>query len=509
MTRALEFGLAGGPKDPRTWEFLPEPRRAMARRVILGRLAARGNFRFIYENLRRTAFRFKELENAAGICRTLLRAPNVVDEVCTFNADLLMGNPPVVTFADDTDGGMGPTAERFAVIERRSAMDILWHNAEYARQFSGGLAWLEVTSNEAGDVCICARDAIECFPVGSTSPGEMPAATERLTIRYVNRGRPDERRYLLTERYVPGYIYRGLQRIKPGGAELGDYVDLREVFGDGAPEPVTETGVGVPLLLYVAGPKVGDVTGAIDGDATDWSTGGVGDDDDLDALDNICFLYSGILYLVAKFVDPTLVTPPMDGESDGVSPVTTGGHLESEESEKIRYLEIASELESNFKSYRMAVEDYFRAHGINPRLAGLRSDSAAPDAWRKLLLESIPTEMQIKRRAAYWRIGGQRIIDAALARDAALNNRLFTPGESRLEIRGGIPETPLDTVERLESEMRAGLTDEQTAREQYHGAEAAGAIAERIEADRAASAKRNQDALFGAVGGGFTGGDAA
>ncbi|MCB9902526.1 MAG: hypothetical protein H6826_14370 [Planctomycetes bacterium] len=512
MTNALEFGTGCGPRDPATWAFLPEPRRAMARRIILARMAARGNWRYLLEKLQRTAYRFKELENVCGIARTLLRAPNVVDEVCTFNADVLFGIPPVVTFADDADGGMGPTAERWAAIERRSALDILWHNAEYARQFSGGLAWFEVTAGDSGDVCVCARDAIECFPVGRTGPGETPAATERLTEHVFNAGKADERRYLLTERFVPGFIHRGVQRIKPGHKELGPFLDLAEVFGDDAPEDVTETGIDTPTLLYVAGPKVGDVTGAIDAEAKDWSTGGVGDDDDLDQLDDLVFQASGIAYLIAKFVDPTLVTPPMEGESDGVSPITTGGHIESEEPEKIRYLEIASKLESNFKAYEQAVEGYFRAHGINPRLAGLRSDSAAPDAWRKLLLESIPTEMQIRRRGVYWTIGGQRIIDAAMRLDARRNSPLFTPAESTLDVRGGIPETPVDQVERLESEIRAGLTDEQTAREQYHGPEAAAAIAERIEADRAASIARNQAALFGAVGGGFgagTGGGAA
>lgn len=504
--------MKGQLRAPATPAFLPAHERAYLERIALGDLVIRGAWRDLFVGLKRTLYRHREVENSLGEINRIITAPNFPKMACRAIADLLLHEEPIFNFDDDADDGAGgPSADEWRLIDRASALPRnLWRGV-YTQQFRGGLAWWECVKREDGAVRVLLREADQCFITSEVEPDGTAPSVERRQVISIDGSGSKKRQFLFIEKHTAGLIERRAHEIIAGGKKLDPAATPLDRLFLTPPAEVEETGVEAPLLMFISGPMVGGVSGDcaadthapitdwMSGPQTTWMSGGVGDDDMLMLIDAVVFAYSNLVQAIARFGDPKLIGPMPEGETDGAAPVkSTDDYIGSDDSEKLRYLEWNAQLDSAFKLFEATIESLFVQLEINPRLVGLRSDQAAPDAWRKLLLESLTTEARIKRMSLFWGPGLERLADTALKLRGV--GALFTPAMATVTMRGGIPEPLPDKVDRLASEVQARLTDEITARESLHGADRAQVVTERIDEQDRAAGERNRSALFGATG---------
>lgn len=502
--------IKGAVTRPRTPEFLADADRAYLERIALGDMVIRGEWQDLLIDLQRTLYRYREVENSQGVINRIITSPNYPKMACRAIADLLLYDEPVFSFGDDLRDGPGPTAQRWSLIERASQLPVALWGGVFTQQFRGGLAWYESVRLSDGRVAIVRRSAAESFIAGPLNHDKTPTMTER-RVTLTRRSGLTRRSWLITERHTAGMIDTFAQEIIAGGKRLADVNTPLDQLFDEPPADHEETGVDRPLLTFIAGPMVGGVDGDCEADEigglTDspfaqshatWMSGGIGDDDFLALIDAVVFSYSNLVQAISRFGDPKVIGPRPEGETDGESPVkSTDDYYSLDEPEKLRYLEWNAQLDSAFKLFSKTVDALLIQTEINPRLVGVQTDSTAPDAWRKLLLESVTTQARIKRMSLFWGPGLERIAETALALTGV--GSLFTPAPVTVRMRGGIPEPLPDLVDRLGMEIATGLTDEQTARETLHGAERAAVVTERVQAQRAEADQRQRAALFNAA----------
>tara|TARA_R100001143_G_scaffold10327_1_gene12099 strand:+ start:4055 stop:5665 length:1611 start_codon:yes stop_codon:yes gene_type:complete len=512
-TTGFTVNLRGQLRTPETPAFLPKHERAYLERIALGDLVIRGAWKDLFVGLKRTLYRHREVENSLGEINRIITSPNFPKMACRAIADLVLHEEPVFNFDDDGDDGTaGPSAEQWRLIDRASALPRnLWQGV-YTQQFRGGLAWWEAVKSADGTVRVLLRNAAECFITSEVEADGTAASVERRRVIAIDGSGTQKRHFLFIEKHTARLIERRAHEILNRGKTLdATPTPLDQLFPLAPPADVEQTGVDVPLLMFISGPMVGGVSGDCVADMhtpiadmmaeprPSWMSGGVGDDDMLMLIDAVVFAYSNLVQAIARFGDPKLTGPMPEGETDGEAPIqSTHDYIGSDESEKIRYIQWNAQLDSAFKLFTETVSALFIQLEINPRLVGLRSDQSAPDAWRKLLLESLPTQARVKRTNLFWGPGLERMADTALKLRAV--GSLFTPAMATVTMRGGIPEPLPDKVDRLASEVQAELTDEITARESLHGADRAQVVTERIEEQRRGATQRQRDAAFAAFG---------
>jgi hypothetical protein len=102
----------------------------------------------------------------------------------------------------------------------------------------------------------------------------------------------------------------------------------------------------------------------------------------------------------------------------------------------------------------------------SPALLGLK-EGAAPEAYKKVRLESFNSLTKAARKAAFWRIGLRRALGVAEALElTATSVPRYTVGPISIEIRDGIPTDDLERARRLAVLRGAGLISLERALEE-------------------------------------------
>jgi hypothetical protein len=85
-------------------------------------------------------------------------------------------------------------------------------------------------------------------------------------------------------------------------------------------------------------------------------------------------------------------------------------------------------------------------------------EGAAPDAYKKVRLESFNSLTKAARKAAYWRAGVRRALGVAQDLENAIDGGpRYARGEIAVQLRDGIPSDLLEDARRLAVLRHAGL----------------------------------------------------
>jgi hypothetical protein len=392
---------------------------------------------------------------------------NVLALISLKSADLLFGEAPIL---------------RAAHPAQQAALDALSDRCGLQRLLYGcaldgsaeGECFLEACVH-AGQVYLHQVPADEIFPVGDVQPDGQYAAYVRRRVR--NAGTEDAPILLLLEvTYLPGRIERrcfvvdteSTDRTEVGleSWETGDEASPPETVTrdpDGrfvspylrprAPlSPVTHTWVGqntitwIPNLLIRNNP-VSDYDGAIE------------------LQDALNAKNSQVGRVLLKHSDPRLAFPEELFDEQGNVRSDHEVFAFQDPHRLPRYITWDAELQHAMADRAFILNQLLVRTETSPALLGLR-EGAAPEAYKKVRLESFNSLSKAARKGAFWKAGLRRALGVAQALENMLPARARYPrGPVAIQLRDGIPLDELERAQRLAVLRGAGLISVERALE--------------------------------------------
>lgn len=439
-------------------DFLTRDQRVRLERIRQARMLFDGRHERYFLDERRTRFSFRQVRTAGGEVRTLYLTFNVLRLVSLKAADLLMGEPPLI---GSTSPAHADALE--ALADRTGLHQVLYQAAADAS--AEGEAFLEALVYD-NQVYIQQVDSAEVFPVGPVMPDGQHAAYRRLQVDHVpgsNPARPV--RLLLETTYRPGTIERHCYQLDDR------HRTTREVALDQWPAfrgaerpvpPVQRTGIGWNTMVWV--PNLILRRRAV----SDYDGGVVSMQDAFNAK---C---SQLAVVLLKHAQPKLLLPEALGAPEagrGARPgdevyFTRAGDPEP------KYVTWEAQLEAAQKDRAFALNQILVQTETSPVLLGLK-EGAAPDAYRKVRLESFNSLTKAARRAVYWTQGVRTILTVASMLEQTLPGVRYDLGEISVELRDGIPVDALDRATELATLRSAGLKSVRKGLEELLGEPAA------------------------------------
>jgi hypothetical protein len=445
------------PAGPDPLAFLSPADAARLERVRQARLLIDGRHREYFLDEGRTQFDFPAVR-AGGRLRPLYLTYNVLALISLKGADLLYGEAPLLRAPDRAQqDALDALAERCG-LQRLLYACALDASAE-------GECFLEACVHR-GEVYLRQVPADEVFPIGDVGPdGQYPAYACR---RVRNVGTDDAPVLLLLEAtYLPGRIERRCFQVDARGgrlevpleswtrADAGDdpaQSALRTSQSETSLAPVTHTGVPfntitwVPNLL-IRGRAVSDYDGAIE------------------LQDALNAKNSQVGRVLLKHSDPRLAFPEELFDEQGNVRSDHEVFAFHDPQRLPRYITWDAELQHAMADRAFILNQLLVRTETSPALLGLK-DGAAPDAYKKVRLESFNSLAKAARKAAFWRSGLRRALGVAQALEHTLPGVRYDRGPLGIQLRDGIPPDELDRARRLAALRGAGLISVERALEE-------------------------------------------
>ena len=446
--------------------FLSDDQQARLERIRQARLLFDGEHRRYFLDEGRTQFDFPRVRTAGGQVRPLYLTYNVLGLISLKGADLLFGQEPLLRAEDAAQ-----QAALAALVERSNLHALLYGCAVDASY--EGECFLE-TCARRGEVFVRQVPADEIFPLGDPLPDGQYAAYARYRVR--NAGTEETPLHLLLEvTYLPGRIERRCYQLDADGARrevgLGQWSVVSgplSVAGsipapsttDNGPlttdlAPLTLTGVAHPTItwvpnLLVRGRAVSDYDGAVE------------------LQDALNAKNSQVGRVLLKHSDPRLAFP-----EEAFDPQTGDVRSDHEvfaynDPQRVpQYITWDAELQHAMADRAFVLNQLLVRTETSPVLLGLK-EGAAPDAYKKVRLESFNSLTKAARKAAYWRAGVRRAVSVAQELENALApaNRRYAHGPIGVQLRDGIPADEREQAERLATLRSHGLISVERALEE-------------------------------------------
>jgi hypothetical protein len=452
--------------------FLSPADRARLERIREARMLLDGRHREYFLDEGRTQFDFPRVR-AGGRLHPLYLTYNVLALISLKGADLLFGAAPLV---------------RAAARPQQAALDALaercgLHRLLYACALDAsaeGECFLEACAHR-GAVYLRQVPADEVFPIGGVQPDGQYAAYVRRRVR--NAGTEDAPVHLLLEvTYLPGRIERRCFVIDPEGTERTE-VSLESWTGGGSEEarssgekvmrgpdgrfvssyprppeapltPVTHTWVAhntitwIPNLL-VRGMPVSDYDGAVE------------------LQDALNAKNSQLGRVLLKHSDPRLAVPEELFDEQGNVRSDHEIFAFGGDAKRVpHYITWDAELQHAMADRAFILNQLLVRTETSPALLGLK-EGAAPEAYKKVRLESFNSLSKASRKSAFWKAGLRRALDVAQALENALPaGPRYERGPIGIQLRDGIPTDELERAKRLAVLRRAGLISVERALEE-------------------------------------------
>jgi hypothetical protein len=456
------------PAESESPGFLPRADRARLESIRQARMLLDGRHREFFLDEGRTQFDFPQVR-AAGRLLPLYLTYNVLALISLKGADLLFGDEPIVRA---TNRAQQQAVD--ALAERCGLQRLLYGCALDAS--AEGECFLE-TCAHAGEVFLRQVPADEIFPLCDPQPDGQYAAYVRRRIR--NAGTEDAPLLLLLEvTYFAGRIERRCFQIDPEGRErievaleawrevadespaptatqvedvdgnVGRGADGRFVSLHPAPREtlasVTFTGVlqntitWIPNLL-IRGLPVSDYDGAIE------------------LQDALNAKNSQVGRVLLKHSDPRLAFPEESFDEQGNVRSDHEVFAFHDPHRIPRYITWDAELQHAMADRAFILNQLLVRTETSPALLGMK-EGAAPEAYKKVRLESFNSLSKAARKAAFWKAGLRRAIGVAQAHDNPMPGGLrYERGPLGVQLRDGIPLDELDRANRLKVLRDAGL----------------------------------------------------
>jgi hypothetical protein len=473
-------GAAGG--MPGAPAFLTPDERDRLDRIRQVRMLLDGRHREYFLDEGRTQFDFPRVR-AGGRLVPLYLTYNVLGLISLKGTDLLFGDAPLLRATSAAQqAALDALAERCAL-----------HRLLYACALDAsaeGECFLEACAHR-GEVYLRQVPADEVFPVGSVQPDGQYAAYVRRRVR--NVGTDEAPVILLLEvTYLPGRIERRCFALDPDrrgrtevsleswsatapqnpvadavtpepGGHVGRGADGRYAPLPSAPlaplapvtpvTPVTHTWIGRNTITWipnqlVRGAAVSDYDGAVE------------------LQDALNAKNSQVGRVLLKHSDPRMAMPEEMFDEQGNVRTDQDVFAFTDPHRLPRYVTWDAELQHAMADRAFVLNQLLVRTETSPALLGLK-EGAAPEAYKKVRLESFNSLAKAGRKAAFWKSGLSRALAVAQDLENALpNGPRYVRGPIAIELRDGIPMDELERAQRLAVLRGAGLISLERALEE-------------------------------------------
>lgn len=456
--------------------FLTPTQQARLERVRQARLLFDGRHREYFLDEGRSQFDFPRVRAGNRLVQMYLTY-NVLGLISLKGADLLFGQEPLLR-ADDP-----AQQDALSRLAERSSLHRLFYGCAVDASYEGE-CFLEACAKD-GEVFLRQVPADEIFPLGAIGADGQFDRYVRYNIR--NIGTESSPLALLLETlYQPGRIERrcyqlddeggrrevaleawsdaegsGL-RVQRSGAEQTAAASTSSAAAaspasDLNPEPrtfdaITHTGVGcntitwVPNLLVRCCP-VSDYDGAIE------------------LQDALNAKNSQVGRVLLKHSDPRMAFPEEQFNERGEVPADADAFAYADPQRVPRYITWDAELAHAMADRAFVLNQLLVRTETSPVLLGLK-EGAAPDAYKKVRLESFNSITKAARKAAYWRAGIRRAVAVAQELENAMPGVRYARGPIGVQLRDGIPTDEVEQADRLATLTGAGLMSVERALEE-------------------------------------------
>jgi hypothetical protein len=457
--------------------FLTPDERNRLDRIRQARMLLDGRHREYFLDEGRTQFDFPQVR-AGGRLVPLYLTYNVLGLISLKGTDLLFGDAPLLraTTSAAQQAALDALAERCAL-----------HRLLYACALDAsaeGECFLEACAHR-GDVYLRQVPADEIFPIGSVHPDGQYAAYVRRRVR--NVGTDEAPVILLLEvSYLPGRIERRCFAVDPDGRgrtevsleswtasaaaapenlpadavrpEPGGHVgrgsDGRYTsLPTGPLAPVTHTWIGRNTITWipnqlVRGLPVSDYDGAVE------------------LQDALNAKNSQVGRVLLKHSDPRMAMPEEMFDEQGNVRTDQEVFAFTDPHRLPRYVTWDAELQHAMADRAFVLNQLLVRTETSPALIGLK-EGAAPEAYKKVRLESFNSLAKAGRKAAFWKSGLTRALSVAQDLENALpNGPRYARGPIAIQLRDGIPMDELERARRLAVLRGAGLISLERALEE-------------------------------------------
>jgi hypothetical protein len=416
------------------FDFLSNEQQARIERIRQARLLFDGRHREYFLDEDRTQFHFAEVRLANGQVVQLYLAYNVLGLISLKSADLLFGEEPILRADNDLQ-----QAALSRLVERTNLHALLYGcavDASYEAE-----CFLEACV-KGGEVYLRQIPADEIFPLGEIQADGQYARYARFRLRDVGLGTPGARPMwlLLESTYAAGSITHQVYQLDDVDKRTKRRVDLSAwSMPEGAAplKPLVPTGMArntitwVPNLL-LRGRAVSDYDGAID------------------LQDALNAKNSQIGRVLLKHADPRLAMPSAARDAQGNVPQAAEVFFFNSKEEIPSYITWNADIENAMADRSFVLNQLLVRTETSPVLLGLK-EGAAPDAYKKVRLESFNSLTKAARKAAYWRAGIRRAVGVAQDLEQTIPGTRYDRSANPIavQLRDGIPSDTKDLAEEL------------------------------------------------------------
>lgn len=389
-------------------------------------------------------------------------------------ADFLVGETPRFVVGNGAEGS--PEQQSLDALVQDTGFATTAYEVAVSSGFRGGSVLRVRTTDEP-------RLVIEEIPAGNYFAERRPGNERELLSQAIAWVVPvGDRRYLRVEHHEPGRIIHQAFSLGSDG-RVRDAVDLSVTDGDLAPpDPVEETGVPHPLVVYVPNFRLGGEF---------WGTSDLVDLFDLaDAINNRLTQIDTIL---GRHAHPKLVGTAGLGMADEFGNVSARqDYIEVENPELAktlpRYLTWEGQLQAATEELDRLINLFWVVSELSPAVLGLDSSGVKADSGKALRLLFLNTEHKVNRRKRYLGPALQQVLHVAslLGAQKMPGRYVALPQPPDIEWADGLPHIYSESVEDEARLYEVGLTSAESAimRVQECTREQAQAELERLRAER-------------------------
>jgi Phage portal protein, SPP1 Gp6-like len=440
--------------------FLSDEQQARLERIRQARLLFDGRHREYFLDEGRSQFDFPRVR-AGGRTLQMYLTYNVLGLISLKGADLLFGQEPMLRADDPVQ------QDALARLVERSSLHGLLYGCAVDASYEAE-SFLEACVH-GGEAYLRQVPADEIFPAGDLLPDGQFERYVR--YRVTNVGTEQSPVFLLLEvTYLPGRIERRCYQLDEDGnrreVALENWVGASGRWDVGAygpatssrPDaptslrPLTLTGVPrntitwVPNLL-VRGQPVSDYDGAIE------------------LQDALNAKNSQVGRVLLKHSDPRMAFPEEAFDDKGNIRADHEVFAYSDPEKLPRYITWNAELAHAMADRAFVLNQLLVRTETSPVLLGLK-EGAAPDAYKKVRLESFNSLTKAARKAAYWRAGVRRAVAVAQDLENTLPGVRYDRKPIGVQLRDGIPSDDTEQAQRLALLRSHGLISVERALEE-------------------------------------------
>lgn len=450
--------------------FLTDAQKCRLERLRQARLLFNGEHRKYYLDEARTSFNFPFVKNN-GVTSKMYLTYNVLGLISLKGADLLFGQAPLLDCDDEAQW------DALQALARRTQLHAVLMDAAIAASAEGEI-YLEGVIHTDGQVYIRQIPNETIFPAGELGPDGQYGSYVRYLCR--NAGTAETPIWLLLETTIaPGLISRACCQLDKAMKKIKQ-LDLA-VWDPALSAADAQTATGITQNTIVWVPNQAGIA------RSDYDCA-------LELQDAVNAKNTQISRVLQKHSDPKLAVPRKMADPQGNIPALAELFYTDSPEDIPQYITWNAELANALADRGFALNQLLVRTETSPVLLGLK-EGAAPDAYKKVRLESFNSLTKAARKSIVWTSAVQQILNVAMAMENTLPGIGYATDPVGVTLRDGIPADEGEQATTIATLRAAGAMSRRRAVRMQLGDEEA-TDSELAELDREA-ANATPSVLFG------------